>query len=295
VKAEPFVFQDGRAQSTANEYLDWSVIPNWYQKCVIQLNEETQELAYNRRMILGSSAVELRGISDFITDFSGETLENTANAEPPHAMFFDVQFQQPLEIDDMERGIAGGKAFKWEILPSFPDGIGVGTVAKINVHSMRNGIDAEDGKHEISYLFSSSDEDVATVDENGNVTGISEGSAAITIALAQNPEITAKMEISVSEELPDAQFVFTPELPGKLKQMQTYTGYVSVMRGESVIDTPIEINGFGATESADFSLDNADNSLFIKCYEPAKQPLSLIFKANAYNLVFTKNIQLEGF
>lgn len=295
VKCEPFVFQDGRTQSTANEYLDWSVIPNWYQKCVIQLNDETKELAYNRRMILGSAAVELRGISDFITDFSGETEEETENAEPTHAMFFDVQFQQPLEIDDMERGIAGGKAFQWKIQAALPNEIGIGATQRIGVNSLRNGIDAEDGVHEITYLYTSSNPDVVTVDENGNVTGISEGEATITVTLSQNPEISTEVSISVSAALPTLQFVFAPPIPDKLQQMQTYTGVVSVMQGAVEISTPITMATFGATESADASFDDTDGGISIQCYEPSQTPLSLVFKADEYNLTYTKNIQLEGY
>ena len=295
VKMEPFVFQDGRDQSTANEYLDWSVIPNWYQKCVIQLNDETKELAYNRRMILGSAAVELRGISDFITDFSGSDIEEQESPEPPHALFFDVQFQQPLEIDDMERGIAGGKAFSWKIMPSIPGEIGIGDEQPISVYSLRNGENADDGQHEITYLYSSSNTDVATVSLLGVVTGVAEGTATITVTLMQNPEIKATMEVSVSATAPEAQFVFTPELPDKLKQMQSYSGIVSVMRGATEIDTPITMTVYGATESADCVFDSADNSLSIQCYEPNLTPLSLVFRADEYNLVFTKNVKLEGY
>lgn len=295
VKMEPFVFQDGRTQSSANEYLDWSVIPNWYQKCVIQLNDETKELAYNKRMILGSSAVELRGISDFITDFSGSDIEEQESPEPPHALFFDVQFQQPLEIDDMERGIAGGKAFKWQIMPSIPGEIRIGDEQPISVYSLRNGENADDGKHEITYLFTSSDPSVATVSLLGVVTGVSEGTATITVTLEQNPEITATLEVSVSATAPEAQIVFTPELPGKLKQMQSYSGTVSVMQGAAKVNTPITMMAFGATESADFAFNSADDSLSVQCYEPNLMPLSLVFKADAYNLVCTRNIQLEGY
>ena len=295
VKSEPFIFQDGRDQSTANEYLDWSVIPNWYQKCVIQLNDETKELAYNRRMILGSAAVELRGISDFITDFSGSDEEGTANPEPPHAMFFDVQFQQPLEIDDMERGIAGGKAFSWQIMTSVPGEIGIGDEQPISVYSLRNGENADDGKHEITYLFSSSDTDVATVSLLGVVKGISEGEATITVTLMQNQNIKAEIPVTVSANAPAAQFVFTPELPNKLKQMQTYSGVVSVMQGATEISTPITMSVFGASESADSVFDSADNSLSIQAYEPNLMPLSLVFRADAYSLVYTKNIKLEGY
>lgn len=296
VKAEPFVFQDGRDQSTANEYLDWTVIPNWYQKCVIQLNEDTKQLAYNKRMILGSAAVEVRGISDFITDFSGTDAEGNANAEPPHAMFFDVQFQQPLEIDDMERGIAGGKAFSWVLVPSFSEEIGVSASQTITVKSVRNGEEVTDtAEHPITYLFSSSDETVLTVDADGTVTSVGEGTATVTVALSQNPDITAEVEITVTAEAPQAQFVFTPELPTKLRQMQSYSGVVSVMRGGNAVSTPIVMTMYGSTGSVDCTFDVVTNMLEITNYEASKTPLSLVFRSEEQDLTITKTIKLEGF
>ena len=293
VLAEPFVFQDGRAQSTANEYLDYSVIPNWYQKCVIQLNDETKELKYNKRMILGSTAVEVRGISDFITDFTGEG--NGEEAEPTHAMFFDVQFQQPLEMDDMENGVAGGKAFTWEILPVFSAEMGVNATQTITASSRRNGETVDEEQHEVTYLFSSSDSSVLTVDADGEVTGVGEGTATVTITLMQNPKYQAQAEITVAAATPNAQFTFTPELPMKLKQMQRYTGTVSVIQGGTEITTAITVSEHGATEAASVAFNGAGNTLTIESYEPSDVPLSLVFKAEEYSLVYTHNIQLEGY
>lgn len=296
VLCEPFVFQDARAQSTANEYLDYSVIPNWYQKCVMQLNDQTKEIAYNRRFILGSSAVEVRGIVDFITDFSGENKGETEDTEPSHVLFFDAQYQEPnLAIDDMERGIAGGKAFSWIILPTFSAEMGVEASQRISVSSLRNNEEPDTNTYPVSYLFSSSDPSVITVDADGNVHSHEEGECTITVTLAQNPDISTEIKITVTEEQPMAQFVFNPEIPDKLKQMQTYSGTVSVAQGGVEITTPITMKAYGSTEEADAQFDETTNELTIQAYEASQIPISLVFKAEAYGLVITKNIQLEGY
>lgn len=295
VLCEPFIFHDGRASATANEYLDWSVIPNWYQKCVMQLNDTTKELAYNRRIVLGSSVVEVRGLVDFITDFSGETQEGNANAEPSHVMFFDVQYQPPLEMDDMERGIAGGKAFSWQIIPSCAGKMSVGGVQTIAAHSLRNGEAPDTDSHPVSYLFASSDENVLTVDENGNVTAVGDGEAEVTITLSQNPEITTTVQITVSAEELSPQFVFTPELPDRLKQLQTYKGIVRVIRGGEDIGGAITVSEFGATSAASVAFNTVSGELTIQSYQPSDVPLSLVFKESENALTFTKQIKLEGF
>lgn len=295
VLVEPFVFQDARAQSTANEYLDWSVIPNWYQKCVMQRNEDTKELAYNRRIVLGSAVAEVRGLVDFITDFSGDTLEETQNPEPTHVFFFDVQFQQPTEIDDMENGIAGGKAFSWQILPSYSGEMSVNATQTLEVNSLRNNEPPDTAKHPVSYLFSSSDTSVLNVDMDGMVTAVGEGEGEITITLAQNTNITATVKIAVTSEAIAPQFVFTPELPDRLKQMQTYSGQVEVQQGGQTVEAQITIETFGATDNADVVFAAETGVLTVVNYRPSNTPLSLVFKDLTHGIVFTKQIQLEGY
>ena len=295
VLAEPFVFQDARAQGTANEYLDYSVIPNWYQKCVMQLNANTKDLAYNRRIVLGSSVVEVRGLVDFITDFSGQTNAETGEPEPSHVMFFDAQYQEPIDIDDMERGIAGGKAFSWVIAPSFSASMEAGRTQTIHVSSLRNGEAPDTEKHPVSYLFSTGDPDVLAVDESGLVTSVGEGTTVVTITLAQNPEITAQAEITVTQAETEPEFVFTPELPRTLRQMQTYSGDVSVMQGGESIEAHIKMTAHGATQAADADFDSGTGALTIRAYEASDIPLSLVFKAQERGITYTANIQLEGF
>ena len=295
VLCEPFIFHEGRAHATASDYSDYGVLPRWYQRCAMQLNEQTKELAYNRRIVLGSSVIEVRGLVDFITDFSGQNNEESGNAEPAHVMFFDAQYQEPTEIDDMERGIAGGKAFSWVITPSFSDNMGVNGTQKITATSLRNGEAPDTENHPISYTYFSMNPSVLTVSASGTVTAVSEGTASVKVALAQNPDIYAFAEITVTNELPQAEFVFTPELPTRMKQMQTYTGTVAVMQGGAEIETPITMAAYGATEAADAVFNSADNTLSITAYEPSQTPLSLVFRAEEQNLTYTANIRLEGF
>ena len=49
----------------------------------------------------------------------------------------------------------------------------------------------------LDVVFSSSDPEVATVDDYGQVSGVSEGTVTITIALADNPSVSASIELSV--------------------------------------------------------------------------------------------------
>ena len=89
--------------------------------------------------------------------------------------------------------------------------------------------------------------------------------------------------------------MFTPELPNRMKQMQTYTGTVNVRQGGTAIETPVTMAAYGATEAADAAFDAGTGILTITAYEPSQTPLSLVFRANEQSLTYTANIQLEGF
>lgn len=295
VKSEPFIFHDGRASATANEYLDWDVIPNWYQKCVMQLNDDTRELAYNRRIVLGSSVVEVRGLVDFISDFTGQNKEENEDPEPSHVMFFDVQFQQPIEADDMERGIAGAKNFSWVITVSGAEQMQEGTAQRLTVASLRNSEAPDTDKHPVNYLYESSDTSVLTVDEEGNVTGVGEGTAEVRVYLAQNQSIVGAMAIRVSATAPQADMVFMPELPEELKQFQTYTGLVRIMRGGAQVASDIEMTVYGAKDNCEINYDKTGGMLRITCYEASEIPLSIVFKDYLNGLTETRNIRLGGY
>ena len=55
----------------------------------------------------------------------------------------------------------------------------------------------DDYNHSDAVIWASSDKSIATVDENGKVTGVSEGEAVITAALAEDASITASCTVTV--------------------------------------------------------------------------------------------------
>lgn len=295
VLSEPFVFHDGRASATANEYLDYDVIPNWYQKCVMQLNDETRELAYNRRMVLGTGVVQLRGIVDFVSDFTGETKDANKDPEPSHVLFFDVQMEQPNEYDDMERGIANGKAFSWVITTNQSGIMNVGGTQQIVVTSLRNNEIPDTANHPVSYTFTSSDPAIASVDDNGIVTANALGHVTITVVLDQNPDITAEAHISVESATVAPMFQFDPDIPDMMRQMQKYTGTVKVIQAGAEVNTPITVSTSGEDSAASVSFDSGTNTLTIEAFEATEHPMIVTFVAEDENLYEARKIRLERY
>ena len=194
----------------------------------------------------------------------------------------------------MERGIAGGKAFNWNIRLSFAPSMGTGETQKITAESIRNGETPDTDAHPVSYLYSVDNSAVAAVDADGNVSAVSEGTATITVTLQQNPEITATAEITVTNEETAKEIVFTPDVPANMKQMQTYAGTVKAMKGAEATGDTLTMTVYGATDEAEAAFDSKSERLTIACYEPSDVPLSLVFKASD-GTTATRTIQLEGY
>ncbi len=72
-------------------------------------------------------------------------------------------------------------------------------------------------------IYTSSDENVLTVDSNGLVTGVAEGTAEISVTMPENEKINKKITISVSEDVEPSHIYNTSELPlgSKLKKYDT--------------------------------------------------------------------------
>lgn len=213
---EPFYWAKNQAQATANEYLDYMVVPNLYQKCVMQMNPDTMDLNVNRRMVLGRNVYMVRGLVDFLQSATGD-LEST------HIYYFDLMFQEATENDDMANRIADGKGFSFTAgIEGLPEKTVSGQSIQATAEATRNGhkLTVEDGitwgdtaggserenygEKSLTWRWESSDEKVATVGEDGVVTTIGEGECIISATLEENLNVKGEWTITVSDSVESA-------------------------------------------------------------------------------------------
>lgn len=302
VLEEPFVWNKGPATNTANTYAAHNSLADAVQKCAMQLNEQTEQLRHNTRLMLGRSAYQLRGIIDFISDFTAPTAPNSTEqkqSEPAHILYFDLEYSEPLaSIDDTERGIAGGLAFSWTIGASGPREVQQGERVSLGLFSLRSDENGQDvpvtstAEHPISYIVTSSDYNVLDCDLDGNVTGIEPGAATVTVALAQNPGIRTEIEITVTAAATAPELIISPDLPTSLRQQRTASAEVYLMESGQRSDAPITVTGSGPASYC-YTLKYEAGTLTLTCWEGSSTPLTITIKGG--DLTETRTISLRNF
>lgn len=192
VVKEPICVDNPIARASAPDYEHIMPIMKGYFNVRCQYNPDTAQIDDNTRMILGSKAYHVTGTSDFFESYTGDT-------DSVHMMEFTIRKEEPNEtIDDLENRVAGGKTFSWTAFITGDPAMEAGETVPFSVRSVRNGETVTSTEeYPIEYTWESSDPAVATVDDNGNVTAVSDGTVNITVTLVQNPEIKQSYDVSV--------------------------------------------------------------------------------------------------
>ncbi|MDR1157174.1 MAG: glycoside hydrolase family 97 catalytic domain-containing protein [Oscillospiraceae bacterium] len=152
-----------------------------------------------------------------------------------------------------------------------------------------NKADAEN----VSYSYSSSDEDIATVAEDGVVMGVSAGTVTITCnAIADGQAVSGKMDISVIS-LAKSWSVVSPNGQSEARVMLTGQGeilYYIVQDGRKIVDiSPIGMKTNQGDFSTGLSYSGESSGLIDETYSMvAGKAAEYANKANEMTLSFTK-------
>lgn len=283
---EPICVEKAILTANDSDMQEYALITKGYVNITCQRNDETKNLNTNSRIILGSSAYRITGFGDYAQEFTGDydsvrLLEFTARYEPPNE-----------EIDDMARHVAGGKTFSWEIRVSGNPIIKSGTVGQLEAISLRMGEKADsDYDHPVSYIWESSDSNIADVGMDGSIFGVSEGTCIVTCTLEQNRSISETYEITVVPAESGNEVAFLGNIPDKIRPYESVTLEAAYFEnGEERLDK-ITFSYAGA-DTMSYTAKEAENSTQITCWSASDMPLVVTASFGEYTASI--EIGLEG-
>lgn len=287
VISEPILVENTRANANDSDTQNSMSIAKGYFNVLCQYNDHTRQIDTNTRMILGTAAYRVTGYSDFDMEYTGDY-------GSVRMLQFSIRFEEAnFAIDDMEKHVAGGKAFSWGITVNAPDKLRVGATAQCTAESVRNGQNVvSSGENPISYYYTSSDKSVLTVNNDGLITAVAEGTATITATLTQNPAYSAAMELTVTETEDGVAFTSTiPQTLGAFESATITAAYF--LDGEEQAD-PLTWYVGGADETAySYAVSTDGKSVSIDCFGYSTEPLIVTACHGADSA--TASIALEGY
>jgi len=283
---EPLCVEKAILTANDSDMQEYALITKGYVNITCQRNEHTKNLNTNSRMILGSSAFRITGFGDYAQEFTGNydsvrLLEFTARYEPPNE-----------EIDDMERHVAGGKTFSWEIRVNGQPKIKAGQKAVLTATSVRCGeYAASTEQNPVNYIWTSNDELIASVRPDGLVTAISGGKCAIRCTLAQNQDIFMDYELMVEPVSEEPEIAFLGTIPQRLKMYESATITAAYFENGEQTDSVVHYEFEGADAMA-YSAEVSGNAVTVTCWRGNTLPLTV---TAAYgDLRVSADIELEG-
>lgn len=276
IVSEPMVITRPNTMANANSATETMKLEDSYMDCIMQANPWTiQNLKNNTRMILGTSGFAVRGLADYIREF-------TDQKGSVRVLRFTLYYQEPTERDDMENQVADGLAFSWKINVAGARSVQAGKSVTLAPSSIRNG-EAVADTILVTYLWTSYSPEIATVDENGVVTGVADGQVVIRCTLKENPNIFTDTVLEVQEAPTGLHWAI--DVPGNIPAYQSRTLAVDGAQGA------VEWSFSGPDESC-YTAEVNGNEATITCYYPSPLPLTVSVTDGATTL--TAEIRLAG-
>lgn len=286
IVTEPIVVEKYAMQSNDNGTPENLVMMEGYFNVTCQLNENTRFLGQNQRIILGSKAYHITGFTDFIQEFTGDY-------DSVHLLKFTIRIEEPTDDDDLINHIANGNAQTFSAQIIGADKLNAGSMTQLTANFIKNGqaVSASE-EYPLTWEWTSSSPDIASVDESGMVTAKTAGNVSITAVLSQSTGITASLDLSIEEAQTQPYMAFTSLVPSAIRQYMSATISAAYFEDGAETDEAVAWTFAGAEESSYYT--NIDgNSVTITCAHPDDVPLTVTATCNGESV--SAQIALEGY
>lgn len=293
VVSEPIIKENVRANASSPDVQIDQQIVNGYYNITCQYNDFTRQANDNTRIVLGDQGNPFENAKAYrITGFGNFTREFTEDASSVCLLSFTIRVQtKNADTDDLVNCVADGKNFHWDMRVTGPDGLGAGETAQFYVSSVRNGENAESTpQNPITYIWSVSDPEIASIDQNGVLTAIRAGTVQVTATLAQNQKIGASAELKINGSGSGVRF--NGPIPPYLGMLDSFTMQATVYDNGTEIRGDVSWTLTGADENAYSYTEESGNRLTVTCFGYSETPLTITAEYAGYTESVT--VGLEG-
>jgi Bacterial Ig-like domain (group 2). len=228
IKEIPFTYRSDTVSTYGIENGKFINISNERRNILIPLNEETSQFKKEKRFIFDGRAWKI------ITKDSIE-FDNIIHLILEEDQINTATDNVDLEIADYFNGYSN---YKIEILNGSIIDVNVNDILQLNVVVKKNNEIVNE-----KLIFSSSNEEIATVSDDGLVTFISEGEVVITVALENNNSIMSTITINIQELTIDNYSIFI-EGSNEIKYGQSKQYYATVFNNGVVVDGEVSFQLF---------------------------------------------------
>lgn len=288
IVTEPICIQRADMVANRNESHQNMVLAEGYYTVLCQLNEVTRKLHLNKRIVLGTNAYALTGLTDFIQEFTGER-------DSAHLLAFTARLDEATAADDVtDKFIANGKNYSFEAQITGTNALHVGQKAELSAAFLANGEEKpETETFPLTWVWTSSEPDVVSVDSAGNITALREGTATVAARLAENNGVVASAEITVSGEAGQPYVAFTGIVPTAIEQFDVTTVSAALFENNAETGKALEWQ-FGGANPACYhaSVNEQGKAATIGCISPSDTPLEVTATSGEYSAKIY--IRLEG-
>lgn len=276
VLSEPMVVDNARASASESDSQQWERDTKGYFNIICQKNAETSQLNTNSRIMLGSGVYRITGYTDFLQEFTGDY-------DSVRLLQFTARYEEPNEqLDDKINHIADGKSFSWNIEITGSTNVSSGDSKKLTAVSTRNGTKiVSTEENPISYIWTSSDPEIATVDATGLVTGVSDGEAVITATLAQNPAYSAERSVTVAGSAAEPHVSFLSTIPERINAYQSLTIEAAYFEDGEKTEETVRWS-FGGAEKGSYSVEVDGNAATINVWSGSVESLVITAKHGSH-------------
>lgn len=239
---------------------------------IVQGNDKTRKIKKNTRFIFGEQAYKFNNWNNYMmSDYDAKTAT---------LLFMDFTVDTVQPTDDLENGIADSTEYKYMVKILEEDFSQVkGFTGKLNAIVILNGQEVER-----NIIWKSEDENIISVDNEGNYTLLGENGQSCKIyACIENSNVCSFITIEIEEEIIEKSDIVIDPLITEIPHLQVEVINANLYKNGVKQDDKVECIPSGLDNSYYYLVDMGNNQFKIANNKISKDvPLTLTFRCEDY-------------